>query len=93
MEVPLVWGKSMLSVPVLVRAGAEILAAALPCAAHTSAQFGALFMPSFATASSVAVRFFSWKGLSSRVTTTVQISLWDGYSPHFFRKELTVNER
>lgn len=81
------------AVPVLEKAGAEILAAALPCAAHARTQFGALFMPSFATASSVAVRFFSWKGLSSRVTTTVQISLWDGYRPHFFGRELTVNER
>lgn len=63
------------AVLVLVKAGAETLAAALPCAAHAFMQFGTLFVPSFATASSVAVRFFSWKGLSSRVTTTVQVSV------------------
>lgn len=82
------------AVPVLMKAGAGILAAALPCAAYAcTLRLVALFVPSFATASSVAVRFFNWKGLSSRVTTTEQISVWDGYSPHFFGRELTVNER
>jgi len=78
----------------LVKTGAELLPAALPCAAHACEQLGAsAFVPSSATASSAAVRFLSWKGLSSRVTTTVQVSAWDGYSCHFFGRELTVNAR
>lgn len=46
------------AVPVLMKAGTEVLAAALPCACHTCMQFEAgSFVPSFATASSVAVMF------------------------------------
>lgn len=83
-------------VPMPVKAGAELFwlqpCLVLPMPVGSSGP-AALSVPSSATASSAAVRFLSWKGLCSRVTTTVQVWVWDGYSPHFFGKELTVNER
>lgn len=84
----LVWEESTLC----LRAAAELLAAGLLHAAHTCEQLRASGF-TFPLQLLVAVRFLSWKGLFSRVTTTVQVLVWNGYSPRFFGRELTVDER
>lgn len=77
---PQLGGKALFS---HVKAEAEFLAADTPHAADACEQLGA----SNIVLSSVVVRFLSWKGLFSRVTTTVQVSGWDGWlQPSFLWK-------
>lgn len=81
--------------PVLVKAGAEILAAALPCSARACMQFGAGgFVRAFLCHSFLCGgEVFQLERAFFQGNHNCADLCWNGYSPHFFGRELTANER